>query len=156
MVEQRTTSSNRSDVYGSIDNLHRHLRLLVSHVQSFIGTANILCSIGFIGGNEQFRYFFYIIGGVTVIYAILVGIFLPDSPVRAKFLNKREKAIAIDRIRANQTGVENKVFKKEQMIEAFMDPKTWLMFFFNIFISMPNGGLTNVSIYLSLLHKSKH
>lgn len=28
------------------------------------------------------------------------------------------------------------------MIEDFMDPKTWLMFLFNIWISIPNGGLT--------------
>lgn len=85
---------------------------------------------------------------MTVIYSILMGIFLPDSPVRAKFLNDRERAIAIDRIRVNQTGVESKTFKKEQMIEAFKDPKTWIMFAFNLFISMPNGGLTNVSVSL--------
>jgi hypothetical protein len=34
-------------------------------------------------------------------------------------------------------------FKKEQMIEAFLDPKTWLMFLFHIWISIPNGGMTN-------------
>jgi hypothetical protein len=47
-------------------------------------------------------------------------------------------------MRADQTGIENKTFKKEQMWEAFRDPKTWLMFMFNIFISIPNGGLTSM------------
>jgi len=55
----------------------------------------------------------------------------------------REKAIAIERVRADQTGIENKTFNKSQMIEAFKDPKTWLMCLFHLTISIPNGGLTN-------------
>lgn len=86
---------------------------------------------------------FWITGGITIVWACIIGIFLPDSPVKAKFVNDRQKAIAIERMRADQTGIENKHFKKEQMIEAFTDPKTWLLFFFNIWISVPNGGLTN-------------
>ena len=82
---------------------------------------------------------------MTVVYSFFVGIFLPDNPVKAKFISERQKAIAIDRVRADQTGIENKTFKREQMIEAFTDPKTWLIFAFNIWISIPNGGLTNVS-----------
>lgn len=80
---------------------------------------------------------------MTVVYAVVVGIFLPDNPVNAKFVSERQKAIAIDRVRGDQTGIENKTFKKSQMIEAFMDPKTWLMFLFNIWISIPNGGKLN-------------
>jgi hypothetical protein len=71
-------------------------------------------------------------------------LFLPDNPVQAKFITERQKAISIDRVRSDQTGIQTKAFKKEQMIETFLDPKTWLMFLFNIVISIPNGGLTNV------------
>ena len=42
-------------------------------------------------------------------------------------------------------GIENKTFKKEQFIEALLDIRVWLMFIFNIWISVPNGGLTNFS-----------
>jgi hypothetical protein len=108
-------------------------------------TGPIGYAIGGIGGTEQWRYFFWITGAMTCVWAIVVGVFLPDNPVKAKFISEREKAIAIDRVRADQTGIENKTWKKEQMIEAFTDPKTWLMFLFNIWISIPNGGLTNVS-----------
>ena len=100
--------------------------------------------IGFIK-EDTWRYFFWITGAITFVWAIIVGIFLPDNPVKAKFISEREKAISIDRMRADQTGIENKTFKRKQMIEAFSDPKTWLMFFFNIWIVIPNGGLTNVS-----------
>jgi ACS family allantoate permease-like MFS transporter len=82
-------------------------------------------------------------GAMTIVWACVVGIFLPDNPVKAKFVTEREKAIVIERLRVDQTGVENKHFKKEQMVEAFLDPKTWLMFLFQIWISIPNGGLTN-------------
>lgn len=43
---------------------------------------------------------------------------------------------------SNQTGVENKHFKKEQMIEVFLEPKTWLFFIFSIVDNIPNS-LTN-------------
>ncbi len=36
-------------------------------------------------------------------------IFLPDSPITAKGLTQKEKRIAVERLRDNQTGVENKV-----------------------------------------------
>lgn len=100
--------------------------------------------VGFIDSDEKWRYFFWITGTMTAVWAFVVGTFLPDNPVKTKFITERQKAIAIDRVRADQTGVENKTFKKAQMIEAFKDPKTWLMFLFNIWISIPNGGLTNV------------
>jgi hypothetical protein len=99
---------------------------------------------------------------MSITWAIIVGIFLPDNPIAAKFISEREKAIAVDRVRNDQTGIENKTFKKEQMIEAFLDVKTWLMFFFVVFIAIPNGGLTNVSVFArvslrvetNLLHSS--
>jgi ACS family allantoate permease-like MFS transporter len=105
----------------------------------------IFPSIGFLGG-EKWRWFFWITGIITIVWACIAGLFLPDNPISAKFISERERAIAVNRVRANQTGIENKTFKTEQMIEAFLDPKTWLMFFFVVFIAIPNGGLTNVSI----------
>ena len=40
--------------------------------------------------------------------------FFPDSPANAWFLTPEERVIAIERIKVNQAGVENKHFKKEQ------------------------------------------
>lgn len=37
----------------------------------------------------------------------------PDSPTTARFLTPRERAIAIERIKVNQTGVENKRFVRD-------------------------------------------
>ncbi|PPQ95047.1 hypothetical protein CVT25_000615 [Psilocybe cyanescens] len=66
----------------------------------------------------------------------------PNSPTTAWFLTPAEKVIAVRRIKENQTGVENKHFKKEQMIEALLDPKTWLFALFSALDNVPNS-LTN-------------
>lgn len=48
-------------------------------------------------------------------------IVLPDSPVTAKGLDEREKRIAVERLRDNQTGIENKHLKWYQVREAFTE-----------------------------------
>lgn len=40
--------------------------------------------------------------------------FFPDSPANAWFLTAEERVVAVERIKVNQAGVENKHFKKEQ------------------------------------------
>lgn len=107
-------------------------------------TGPIGWGIGFINdAGHQWRYMFWITGAMTIVWAGIIGLFLPDSPIKAKFLTPREKAIIVDRMRVDQTGIENKRFNKHQLVEAFEDPKTWLLFFFNLFINIPNGGLTS-------------
>lgn len=64
-------------------------------------------------------------------------IFLPDSPVTAKGLNNREKRIAVERLRDNQTGIENKHLKPYQVKEAFMDIKLYLFFLLGMVCNVP-------------------
>ncbi|KAK2036821.1 putative allantoate permease [Colletotrichum somersetense] len=78
-------------------------------------------AIGFLSRDYAWRSFFWITGGFSVL----------------------ERFVAIERMRANQTGIENKYFSRAQLREVVTDPKTWLMFLFNIWVSIPNGGLTN-------------
>ena len=70
-------------------------------------------------------------------------IFLPDSPVTAKGLTLREKKIAVERLRGNQTGVENKHLKGYQVKEAFLDPKLYLFYLLGVVGNIPNGGISN-------------
>ncbi|KAK7747506.1 hypothetical protein SLS53_001761 [Cytospora paraplurivora] len=91
----------------------------------------------------SWKYEFIIIGALCSIWGIILLIFLPDSPVSARMLSERERRIAIQRLRENQTGVENKHLKRYQIVEAFKDPKTYLFFLFGIVHSTPNGGISN-------------
>ncbi|KAF4611626.1 hypothetical protein D9613_003985 [Agrocybe pediades] len=91
---------------------------------------------------EPWQWLMIITGILTLITSITFWFFFPDSPTNAWFLTRAERSIAVRRLKENQTGVENKTFKKEQMIEALLDPKTWLFALFSALDNVPNS-LTN-------------
>jgi len=76
---------------------------------------------------SPWRAIFLLLGLVTIITGILVYFFIPDSPVNARWLNDREKAIAVERVARAQTGLKNTTWKWKQCIEALTDIKVWLM-----------------------------
>ncbi|KAG0705125.1 major facilitator superfamily domain-containing protein [Suillus ampliporus] len=88
------------------------------------------------------QWLMVITGIITLITSVLFWFFFPDSPTTAWFLTPEERAAAIRRIQVNQSGVENKHFKREQFLETVKDPRTWLMAFFagsaNIVNSLTN------------------
>ena len=47
--------------------------------------------------------------------AVAYWFFFPDSPTNAWFLTPEERIIAVERIKVNQSGVENKTFKRNQL-----------------------------------------
>lgn len=95
------------------------------------------------GALPSWKYEFIIIGALCSGWGIVLMIFLPDSPVSAHMLSKRERRIAIERLRENQTGVENKTFKMDQVVETLKDPKTYLFFLLALVQNLPNGGISN-------------
>ncbi|KAH7927986.1 MFS general substrate transporter [Leucogyrophana mollusca] len=90
-------------------------------------------------GFAPWQWLMIITGTLTLIVAVSYWFLFPDSPTNAWFLTMDERAKAILRIKENQTGVENKHFKKEQMIEALVDPKTWLFALLSILNDIPNS-----------------
>jgi len=91
---------------------------------------------------EPWQWLMIITGILTLFTALAFWFLFPDSPTNAWFLTVEERTIAVQRIKENQTGVENKHFKKDQLIEALTDPKTWLFAFFSLCCNVPNS-LTN-------------
>lgn len=91
------------------------------------------------------RLLFIILGAITCAWGILLLIFLPDSPSKAKFLNTEEKAIALHRTLENKTGVMDEgTFKIGQMFEALQDPQAWFLALYMFSVNIPNGGTTAV------------
>jgi MFS family permease len=76
------------------------------------------------------QWLMIITGILTLIVSVLFWFLFPDSPTTAYFLTPEERADAVKRIKINQAGVENKHWKREQFMEAFKDPKVWIMFLF--------------------------
>jgi ACS family allantoate permease-like MFS transporter len=58
---------------------------------------------------------YFLLGGMAFVVAIAVLIWLPDSPATATFLTERERLIALERVRDNQTGTVNNVRMKLKM-----------------------------------------
>jgi len=108
----------------------------------FLGLLSFGCTHIHTPGFEPWQWLVSITGVLTFITSIIFWYFFPDSPTNAWFLTPEERVKVIIRIRGNQAGVENKTFKKEQVIEALRDPKTWLFAFFaacsNIWNSLVN------------------
>ncbi|KAL2839032.1 major facilitator superfamily domain-containing protein [Aspergillus pseudodeflectus] len=83
--------------------------------------------IGNINGTiPLWKYPFIICGALSTCWSIVLFLALPSNPATAWFLTPEERAIAISRVKSNQTGIENKTFRKEQAIEALLDPKVIL------------------------------
>ncbi|KAI9510185.1 MFS general substrate transporter [Russula earlei] len=119
------------------------------------GTAQIIS--GFIsfgslhihtGRFEPWQWLMIITGTLTLITAVLFFFLFPDSPTNAWFLTAEERTKAVQRIKENQTGVENKHFKREQMFEALTDPKTWLFALFAALDNVPNSLTNQVQIII--------
>lgn len=94
------------------------------------------------GEYAEWKIIFLLVGCVTMAWAGVVYFFLPSNPLEARGLTPREKWIVIQRKAADNTGVENKVFKRAQVVEAFADGKTWLVWMAIVALQVPNGGLT--------------
>jgi predicted MFS family arabinose efflux permease len=69
---------------------------------------------------------FLFVGLVTVLSAPVVYYFLDNDIPSARFLTEHEKAQAIERLRANQTGTGSREFKLDHVYEVLLEPKTWL------------------------------
>jgi hypothetical protein len=100
----------------------------------------------------KWALFFEVFGAITVVFAVLFFYVVPDNQLNARWLTKDERQIAVERIRANRTGVENRHFKPYQAVEALLDVtvcsflavdfhvpdfraalQTWCVFFDNVF-----------------------
>lgn len=98
----------------------------------------LLQGISFYTGKvlAPYKIIYIVLGGLAIVVGICVLIWLPDSPVHAQFLTKEERIAALERVRDDQGGTENKTLKKYQIFEALTDIRTWLIIlttFFSMF-----------------------
>lgn len=94
------------------------------------------------GKFAAWRIIFLTLGAFTIFWSAIVFFFLPSNPLEAKWLSDREKYMLVQRKALDNTGLESRSFKKNQVWEAIMDVKTWLIWFAIVALQVPNGGLT--------------
>ena len=68
---------------------------------------------------------------------------MPDSAANAKFLNHKQKVVAVDRISKNMVGVKTKQYKPKQIWETLLDVKVWALVLIGMASGIINGGVSN-------------
>ncbi|ELR09397.1 hypothetical protein GMDG_03961 [Pseudogymnoascus destructans 20631-21] len=68
---------------------------------------------------------------------------LENDVKTARFLTGHQRAQAIERLRANNTGIGSREFNWSQVIEVFLDPKTYLWFALTLLLNV-GAAVTNV------------
>lgn len=92
---------------------------------------------------KSWQVMFLVFGLITIAVGITVTIILPDNPMTCKFLTHAEKVYVVERLRSNQTGIENKQFKVSQMVECLKDPHTWMLSFITVSSNVSNGAVSS-------------
>ena len=102
--------------------------------------------------NESFaswRIFLLTIGLFTVVAGVVVFLYLPDSPVKAKRFTDAEKVAVLLRVADNQSGTQNRKIKTEQLRVVFKDPGVWLIMTTVLMLSVPTSIPNFSSILLT-------
>jgi hypothetical protein len=73
------------------------------------------------------------------------------SPMKAKCFTEDEKRVFIERVRGNETGIQNKTYKKYQMLETITDPVIWCYVMLQITSTLIIGG---VGVFSNLITAS--
>jgi len=93
------------------------------------------------GAIKSWQALFITYGSFSVLWGVFVIFWMPDSPMRAKCFSEEDKKLMVERVRSNQTGLQNKKFRPEQVKEAFLDPQLYCHMLIAICTTLPTSGL---------------
>ncbi|WVQ70609.1 hypothetical protein IAR50_000128 [Cryptococcus sp. DSM 104548] len=105
------------------------------------------------GALASWRYEFLIVGAACSAWAICLGLYLPNSPVSFRGFTHDERVLMIARMRKNQTGIEGRKIRWDQIWEAVSDYKTYMFFSLGIsnFSTLVIQGLGFDTLHTALL-----
>ncbi|KAL4813468.1 major facilitator superfamily domain-containing protein [Aspergillus spinulosporus] len=94
----------------------------------------------------NWQLLFLVLGTITAALAFPIYFIIPSKPQKAIFLNKTERAIALQRTLKNKTGINDTGrWRWDHAAMTFRDPQTWLFFLYSVSTNLCNGGLTSFS-----------
>lgn len=102
-----------------------------------------MSSHSYIRGKLTVNSIFLFVGLVTVVSAPIVYWKLDNDIPSARFLSEPEKAQAMERLRANQTGTGTREFKMRHVVEAGLEPKTYIWIGMAMLLNI-GASVTNV------------
>ncbi|KAF9498540.1 MFS general substrate transporter [Pleurotus eryngii] len=105
---------------------------------------------------KNWQILFTILGCLTFVWGIFVAWYLPDSPMRARCFSPEDRILLTERVRKNDTGIQNKDFKRASdfhaysslwlitkvlLVEALKDLTVWAIVLISFTNALPTGGL---------------
>ncbi|KAJ5106393.1 major facilitator superfamily domain-containing protein [Penicillium angulare] len=84
------------------------------------------------------KLFFVFFGALSFAFSLSLIFLMPDNQSNARWLNEKEKKIALERVRENQTVSSDNEWKWSQFWEALRDPQTILFFITAVGNTMPS------------------
>lgn len=115
---------------------------MMNGAQQVVGGLLAYCfSLITTGPLKSWQWLFLIYGIISVLFGLFVGWWMPDSPMRARCFSEEQKHEMVERVRDNQTGIQNRAFKKAQVTEALKDPQTWGYGLIALCTTLPTSGL---------------
>ncbi|KAL8965844.1 MAG: hypothetical protein Q9183_003663 [Haloplaca sp. 2 TL-2023] len=93
------------------------------------------------GMLKRWQYIYLRAGALTVGFGV-VCFLIPNSAVDARFLSEEERIMAVERLRKGQTGVRCQKLKWNQLREAILDVKIWLVAFMMAGAYTVNGAVS--------------
>jgi sugar phosphate permease len=70
---------------------------------------------------SDWKFLFIVEGVSTVLLAVVIWFYLPDSPSKARFLNERERLVAQEFAQSQPGDFETEGLHISQLLEAFKD-----------------------------------
>lgn len=98
-----------------------------------------------IGGTyaaSPWKWIYVILGSITLAFGVAMFLLFPATPMKAWFLQKRERQIAIRRLLSNNTGIQTRKFKWKQALEAFRDPQLYLLCVYSFTFAFVNNAVS--------------
>ncbi|KAI0125335.1 major facilitator superfamily domain-containing protein [Xylariales sp. AK1849] len=115
---------------------------MMNGAQQIVGGLLAYCfSLITSGPLKSWQWLFLSYGIISVLFGAFVIFWMPDSPMRAKCFSEEDKRLMVERVRSNQTGIQNRVFKKYQVYDALTDPQTWCYAGIQFCTTLPTSGL---------------
>ncbi|KAH8673289.1 major facilitator superfamily domain-containing protein [Xylariales sp. PMI_506] len=92
------------------------------------------------GSIAGWRIMYLFAGALTMLWSVVIWIYFPDSPSTAKRFTEEERAMAILRLRKNNTGFENTQLKPSQALEALTSWHFWAVFLMSMLANTAAGA----------------
>jgi MFS family permease len=97
------------------------------------------------GSIAGWRILYIFAGSITMLWAVVIYALFPDSPVTTKRLTEDERALAILRLRRNNTGFENTQLKFKQIWETLSSYQFWSVFLLSMLCSTATSAANTFS-----------